>query len=131
MVYCKLVSTPVDTQSKVSAESGPPVADLTHFRSLTGALEYLTFTRPNIAYAVQQICLHMHDPREPHLTAMKRTLRYLRGTLDFGLLLQCSTSFEMKVYTDVDWAGCLDTHQFTSDYAVFLGVNLISWSLKR
>jgi hypothetical protein len=87
MVDCKPVSTPVDTQAKVSAESGPPVADPTHFRSLAGALQYLTFTRPDITYAVQQICLHMHDPREPHLTAMKRILRYLRGTLDYGLLL--------------------------------------------
>jgi hypothetical protein len=62
MVDCKLVSTPVDMQAKVSAKSGPPIADLTHFRSPTGALQYLTFIRPNIAYTVQQIGLHMHDP---------------------------------------------------------------------
>jgi hypothetical protein len=74
MVDYKPVLTPVATQAKVSAESRPPVADMTHFRSLAGALQYLTFTRPDITYAVQQICLHMHDPREPHLTAMKRTL---------------------------------------------------------
>jgi hypothetical protein len=87
MVDYKPVSMPVDTQAKVSTKFGPPVADPTHFRSLVGALQYLTFTHPNIAYAVQQICLHMHDPREPHLTAMKRTLCYLWGTLDYGLLL--------------------------------------------
>jgi hypothetical protein len=52
MVDCKPVSTPVDTQAKVSVESGPPVADSTHFRSLVRALQYLTFTRPDIAYAV-------------------------------------------------------------------------------
>jgi hypothetical protein len=44
----------------------------------------------------------MHDPREPHLTAMKRTLRYLRGTLDYGLLLRCSASSELTIYTDAD-----------------------------
>jgi hypothetical protein len=110
MVDCKPVSTPVDTQAKVSAESEAPVADPTHFRSLAGALQYLTFTRPDLAYAVQQICLHMHDPREPHLTAMKCTLRYLRGTLDYGLLLRRSASSELTVYTDADWAGCPDTH---------------------
>jgi hypothetical protein len=87
VVDCKPVSTPVNTQAKVSAESGPAVADPTHFRSLAGALQYLRFTRLDIAYAVQQICLHMHDPREPHLIVMKRTLHYLRGTLDYGLLL--------------------------------------------
>jgi hypothetical protein len=52
MVDCKPVSTPVDTQAKVSAESGPPIADPTHFRSLAGALQYLTFTHPDIAYVV-------------------------------------------------------------------------------
>jgi hypothetical protein len=52
MVDWKPVLTPVDTQAKVSAESGPPVTDLTHFRSLAGALQYLTFTRPDLAYAV-------------------------------------------------------------------------------
>jgi hypothetical protein len=55
MVDFKPVSTPVHTQAKVSATSGPPVADPTQFRSLVGALQYLTFTCPNIAYAVQQI----------------------------------------------------------------------------
>jgi hypothetical protein len=87
MVDCKLVSTSVGTQAKVSVESGPPVVDSTHFKSLAGALQYLTFTGPDLSYAIQQIYLHMHDPREPHLTAMKRTLRYLQSTLDHDLLL--------------------------------------------
>jgi hypothetical protein len=87
MVDCKPVFMLMDMQAKVSATSRPPVADPTQFRSLTGALQYLTFTRSDIAYAVQQICLHMHDPREPHLTAMKRVLRYLRSSLDFSLHL--------------------------------------------
>jgi hypothetical protein len=64
MTACKSVTTPVDTSPKLSASAGPPVADLTEYRSLTGALQYLTFTRPDITYAVQQVCLHMHDPRE-------------------------------------------------------------------
>jgi hypothetical protein len=87
MVDYKLVSTLVDTHAKISIESWPPIAGPTHFRSLTEALQYLTFTRPDIAYAVQQIFLHMHNPWEPHLTAMKLTLHYLRGTLDYDLLL--------------------------------------------
>jgi hypothetical protein len=78
-------STPVDTNPKVSAATGTPVSNPSDFRSLAGALQYLTFTRPDIAYAVQQICLHMHDPREPHLAALKRILRYVRGTLHLGL----------------------------------------------
>ncbi|GJV67235.1 ribonuclease H-like domain-containing protein [Tanacetum coccineum] len=64
-----------------------PVTDPTLYRSLAGALQYLTFTRPDLSYAVQQLCLYMHDPREPHLNAMKRVLRYLRGTTDLELQL--------------------------------------------
>ena len=74
MSACKPCSTPVDLHSKLSAD-GPPVADSTHYRSLASALQYLTFTRLDIAYVVQQICLYMHDPREPHLAALKRILR--------------------------------------------------------
>jgi hypothetical protein len=129
MTDCNPCSTPVDTQGKSEAE-GPPVSDPTAYRSLADALQYLTFTRSDITYAVQQICLHMHDPREPHLTALKRLLRYLRGTIDYGLLLHRSSA-ELVVYTDADWAGCPDTRRSTSGYAVFLGGNLVSWSSKR
>ncbi|WVZ57644.1 hypothetical protein U9M48_008004 [Paspalum notatum var. saurae] len=110
--------------AKLSEDVGTPVADPTAYRSLAGALQYLTFTRPDITYAVQQVCLHMHDPREPHLTALKRLLRYLRGTVDYGLLLHRSSSAELVVYTDADWARCPDTRRSTSGYAVFLGSNL-------
>jgi len=87
MSDCKPCATPVVANPKLSTDGGVLVADPTDFRSLAGALQYLTFTRPDIAYAVQQVCLHMHDPREPHLAALKRILRYIRGTLHLGLLL--------------------------------------------
>jgi hypothetical protein len=73
----------------------------------------------------------MHDPRETDLTVMKRILRYLQGTPDYGLLLHRLSSSDLVVYTDVDWAGCPDTHRSTLGYAVFQGGNLISWSAKR
>jgi hypothetical protein len=131
MSDCKPCSTPVDTQAKLSEDDGPPVADATSYRSLTGALQYLTFSRPDIAYAVQQVCLHMHTPREPHLTALKRILRYLHGSLDYSLILCPSPTSELVVYTDADWAGYPDTRRSTSGYAVFLGANLVSWAAKR
>nr|CAB3451012.1 unnamed protein product [Digitaria exilis] len=118
MVDCKPCATPVDTQGKLSAEASPPVADPTAYRSLAGALQYLTFTRPDIAYAA-------------HLAVLKRLLRYVRGTVDCGLTLHLSPSTELVVYTDADWAGCPDTRRSTSGYAVFLGCNLVSWSSKR
>jgi hypothetical protein len=108
----------VDLKAKLAVDSGPPVRDPSRFRSIAGALQYLTFTRPDIAYAVQQVCLYMHDPRESHLAAMKRILRYLRGTPDYGLLLRRSRSADLVVYTDADWAGCPDTRRSTSGYAV-------------
>ena len=131
MTDCKPCSTPVDTQAKLSADLGDPVADPTDYRSLAGALQYLTFTRPDLTYAVQQVCLHMHDPRESHLAALKRLLWYVCGTVDFGLVLHRSPTSELVVYTNADWAGCPDTRRSTSGYAVFLGGNLVSWSSKR
>ena len=125
MSACKTCNTPVDLHSKLSVD-GPPVADSTHYCSLASALQYLTFTRLDIAYAVQQICLYMHDPREPHLAALKRILRYLQGTLSLGLTLRPSSPAELVVYTDADRAGCLDTCRSTYGYAVFLGNNLVS-----
>jgi hypothetical protein len=130
MCDCKPCSTPVDTHSKLSVD-GTSVSDPTHYRNIAGALQYLTFTRPDIAYVVQQICLYMHNPRDPHLAAMKRILRYLQGSQDLGLHLYRSAPMDLTVYSDADWVGCPDTHRSTSGYAVFLWDNLISWSSKR
>ncbi|GKC06769.1 ribonuclease H-like domain-containing protein, partial [Tanacetum coccineum] len=76
MQHCNPCKTPVNTESKLGSD-GDPVSDPTLYRSLARALQYLTFTRPNISYAVQQICLHMHDPRDLYITALKRILRYV------------------------------------------------------
>lgn len=131
MSSCKPSTTPVDTKSKVSATSSATFDDPTLYRSLAGALQYLTFTRPDISYAVQQVCLHMHDPRVDHMSALKWTIRYVQGTLDFRLHLYSSSTSTLVSYTDADWGGCPDTRRSTYGYCVFLGDNLISWSSKR
>ena len=74
MKNCKPSTTPADSRAKLAANDGPAVEDPTLYRSLVGALQYLTFTRPDISFAVQQVCLFMHDPREPHLNALKHIL---------------------------------------------------------
>ncbi|GKC91709.1 ribonuclease H-like domain-containing protein [Tanacetum coccineum] len=81
MVNCNPSQTPVDTESKLGVDGDP----MTLYRSLAGSLQYLTVTRPNISYAMQHVCLYMHDPREPYFLALKRILWYVQGTLDHGL----------------------------------------------
>ncbi|GJW57411.1 ribonuclease H-like domain-containing protein [Tanacetum coccineum] len=130
MQKCNPYRIPVDTESKLGSD-GDPVSDPTLYRSLAGTLQYLTFTRPDLSYAIQQICLYMHDPRNPHYTALKRILRYVRDTLDYGLQLHVSSTTQLSAYTDADWAGCPVTRRSTSGYCVFLGDNLLSWSAKR
>ncbi|XP_021762987.1 uncharacterized protein LOC110727713 [Chenopodium quinoa] len=131
MSSCKPSATPVDTKAKLSSTSGPPIDDPTLYRSLSGALQYLTFTRPDISYVEQQICLYMHDPRQEHMHDVRRILRYLQGTLSHGLHLYASPTSSLISYSDADWGGCPDTRRSTSGYCVFLGDNLISWSAKR
>ncbi|KAG4946353.1 hypothetical protein JHK87_042360 [Glycine soja] len=131
MTNCSSCPTPIDTKPKLSALKDSPYEDPTKYHSLAGALQYFTFTRPDISYAVQQICLHMHDPRNEHMSALKRILRYLQGTLSYGLHLYKSSFNKLISYTDADWGGCPDTRRSTSNYCVFLGDILISWSSKR
>ncbi|GKC89751.1 ribonuclease H-like domain-containing protein, partial [Tanacetum coccineum] len=100
---CNPFRIPVDTESKLG-DGGTTVVDPTLYRSLTGSLQYLTFTRPDITYAV---------------------------TLDYGLQLFSSTTDSLIAYSDADWAGCPTTRLSTSGYCVFLGNNLLSWSSKR
>ncbi|GJX75989.1 ribonuclease H-like domain-containing protein [Tanacetum coccineum] len=76
MLTCNPCRTPVDTDSKLAA-AGDLVYDPTLYPRFVGALQYLTFTRPDISYVVQHVCLFMHDPREPYFSALKRILRLL------------------------------------------------------
>ncbi|GKB91632.1 ribonuclease H-like domain-containing protein [Tanacetum coccineum] len=128
---CELCSSgPLLTLSR-SLGLKNPSSGSTLYRSLAGALQYLTFTRPGLSYAVQQLCLYMHDPREPHFHAMKLVLRYLRGTTDLGLQLFRSSTSQLTAYSDAEWASCPATRRSTSGYCVFLGDNLLTWSSKR
>ncbi|KAI3706128.1 hypothetical protein L1987_76386 [Smallanthus sonchifolius] len=131
MTNCKPASTPVEVGSKLSANVGAPFSNSSLYRSLAGALQYLTITRPDISYAVQQVCLFMHAPRELHFQLLKRILRYLKGTISQGLLISPSPSTKLTAYSDADWGGCPDSRRSTSGYCVYMGDNLISWSSKR
>jgi hypothetical protein len=99
-----------------------PVSYPFQYHSLAGALQYITLTRLEISYVVHQVCLHMHDPRETHFSLIKRILRYLKGTLDLGLILHSSSTHNLVAYSDADWAGCPDTRRSTSKFCVFLEI---------
>uniref|UniRef100_A0A2N9EUK7 Integrase catalytic domain-containing protein n=1 Tax=Fagus sylvatica TaxID=28930 RepID=A0A2N9EUK7_FAGSY len=100
------------------------------YRSLVGALHYLTFTRPDISFSVHQVCQYMSAPTTIHLAAAKRILRYLRGTLNHGIAFTPSP-LQLSAYTDADWAGDPDDRHSTSGYLVYLGSNPITWSAKK
>ena len=114
------------------SSDGPLFSDPTLYRSLVGALQYLTITRPNIAYAVNFVSQFLHSPTEDHFLAVKCLLRYVKGTLHFGLTFHPSDApGTLIAYSDANWAGCPDTRRSTSGYSIYLGDNLVSWSAKK
>ncbi|XP_026432292.1 uncharacterized protein LOC113329655 [Papaver somniferum] len=122
--------TPVSATDKLSSSSGELLSNPIEYRSLVGALQYLTWTRPDITYAVNLVCQYMQHPTTTHLIASKRILRYIKGTLDFGLKFTRGSSFLLG-FSDADWAGSIDDRRSTRGYCVFLGSNIISWSSKK
>ncbi|XP_021815809.1 uncharacterized protein LOC110758292 [Prunus avium] len=132
LLDCKPVSTPMTSKGTLSRTHGTVLADPTPYRQMVGALQYLTMTRPDISYAVQHVSQFMGSPSDVHFEAVKRILRYLKGTLGVGLPVRRSPDCSFLVaYSDADWAGCPDTRRSTTGYCVFLGPNLISWSSKK
>ena len=97
---------------RLSFESAP-FADPTFYRSLVGALQYLTITRPDFAHSVNSISQFLHAPTDVHFQAIKRILCYIKGTLHYGLKFTSSSSMGLVAYSDVDWVGCPDTRHST------------------
>jgi hypothetical protein len=130
MLNCSPCKTPCVPHVRLSATTGTPLTDVHAYRSLVGALHYLTFTRPDLSFAVHQVCQFMNAPTDIHLVAAKRILRYLRGTLDHGLYYTPGPT-SLSAFTDADWAGDPNDRCSTSGLLVFLGHNPITWSAKK
>uniref|UniRef100_A0A803NF93 Reverse transcriptase Ty1/copia-type domain-containing protein n=1 Tax=Cannabis sativa TaxID=3483 RepID=A0A803NF93_CANSA len=124
-------STPMCSTTKLSATSGIPMDSPTHYRSIIGALQYLTMSRPDIAFSVNKLSQYMQAPTSEHWGACKRLLRYLAGSIRHGLMFKPSNRLDIQGYTDADWAGCFDDRKSTSGYCIFFGGNLISWCSKK
>ena len=131
MHSAKPVPTPMSAALKLHAASGPAFSDPTLYRSTIGALQYLTYTRLDIAFAVNKLNQYLQQPTELHWTACKRVLRYLKGTVHRGLHFTPASSLHLQVYTDADWASSIDDRRSTTSYCVFLGTNLLTWSSRK
>ncbi|RVX03653.1 Retrovirus-related Pol polyprotein from transposon RE1 [Vitis vinifera] len=130
MINAKPISIPCVVGQHLSTE-GKLFSDPTMFRSLAGALQYLTITRSDLSFNVNSICQFMHAPTEDHFRALKRILRYVKGTPHHGLQLHQQSTHDILAYSDADWAGCPDTHHSTIGYAIFFCTNLVSCSSKK
>lgn len=131
MLLAKPVSSPMSSAHALSWFEGDPMFDPSLYRITVGALEYLSITRPDIAFSMNKVCQFIHKPTDIHWTAVKRILRYLKHTISHGLLIKKGDSLPITTYSDANWAGCLDDCRCTSGYCIFLGPNLISWSSRK
>ncbi|CAN6694260.1 unnamed protein product [Malus baccata var. baccata] len=122
--------TPCLPSHRLIKDDGKPYRHPDQYRSIVGALQYLTFTRPDIAFAVNQCCQFMQHPMECHVVAVKRILRYLSGTINYGIHFQPGT-LTLQAYSDADWAGDPNDRRSTSGYVVYLGFSPISWASKK
>ncbi|VVA25187.1 Hypothetical predicted protein, partial [Prunus dulcis] len=112
---CKPISTPCISGQKLSLHGGEPLVDPSEYRQVVGALQYLTITRPDLSYAVNQVCQFMHSPTTLHWQAVKRILRYLKATYDHGLRYKPG-KLELNAYSDADYAGDPDTRHSTGGF---------------
>lgn len=131
MDKAKALPTPMVSNSSLSSRQGTPIPNPQHYRSLVGALQYITITRPDIAFTVNKVSQFSHQPLDTHYKAVKRILRYLKGTLQHGLVLKRSPNLSLTGFSDADWGGDPDDRRSITGYCVFLGANAITWSSKK
>jgi len=132
--HCTEVSeviTPLDLYIRLQACEGYLYLDPTNYRKLVGKLNFLTHTRPDIAFSVQHLNQFMQSPRIPHYQAAIHVLRYLKSQPTLGVLLHRDPSLSLLAYCDADWATCSQTKKSVTGYVIFLGQSLIFWKSKK
>jgi hypothetical protein len=125
------VDTPMELNVKLCKEEGDLLDDPSLYRKLVGSLVYVTITRPDISFDVQQVSQFLQTPRHLHLTVVRRIIRYVHGTSARGLFFPANNSTRLAAYSDADWAGCADTRRSITGWCVFLGDALISLKSKK
>ncbi|XP_042505580.1 uncharacterized mitochondrial protein AtMg00810-like [Macadamia integrifolia] len=127
----KPVQTPMATNTSLLTGQGKTLEDATLYRSTVGALQYATLTQSDISFALNNVCQFLKEPTEEHWSAVKLILRYLKETVTHGLLINKNSSNEIHAYNDANWAGCPNDRRSTGDYTIYMGQNLISWSVRK
>ncbi|XP_062182043.1 uncharacterized mitochondrial protein AtMg00810-like [Phragmites australis] len=132
LVGCNPSYIPMEPCLKLSKASTAPAVDVTTYRSIVGSLRYLMNTRPDLAYSVGYVSRFMEKPTTEHLVAVKRVLRYISGTLDFGYhYTRKKKDAQLIGYSDSDLAGDIDTRKSTTGVVFFLGNNVITWQSQK
>ena len=131
LLECKPAETPMVQNHGLKIEEGAKPADRERYQRLVGKLIYLAHTRPDIAYAVGVVSQFMHSPQEEHMNATMRIVRYLKGTVGYGILLKGGGNLEVSGYTDADWASNPIDRKSTAGYFMFMGDNLVTWRSKK
>ncbi|PKU77608.1 uncharacterized protein LOC110094798 [Dendrobium catenatum] len=130
MSNCKPLLTPLPSKFPTHANLTLPFPQPEFFRKLVGSLQFITSTRPDIAFAINKLCQHMHNPQLLHFQLLKRVLRYLKGTITHTLFLP-KTELILFAYSDSAWAGDQLDRKSTKGYCLYLGDALLTWSVKK
>lgn len=106
----KSTSTPLATTNSLMMDDSAHLRDPKEYQVLAGSLQYLSLTRPDIAFAIHRLSQFSHRPTTKHWAALKRVIRYLIGTIDHGLFMHKNSSLDLHAFSDADWAGNKDIH---------------------
>jgi hypothetical protein len=133
MLNCKSMTTPMISNLKKLHDLaiGSDLEDPAIYRQIIGSLMYLVHTRPNICYAVNALSQFMCEPKHIHKVVAKHILRYVRGTIAYGLRYTSSGGVMLHGYTDSDWMGSTVDQKSTFRYCFSLGSAMISWSSRK
>jgi hypothetical protein len=123
--------TPAPTHLKLTKDEKGMDVDQSLYRSMIESLLYLTASRPDITFVVGVCARYQAEPKMRHLTQVKRILKYVNGTCDYGIMYSHCENSALYGYCDADWAGSADDRKSTSGGCFFLGNNLISWFSKK